>query len=135
MSRANKLEMFEREQDIRQMLSEGISIPNMLKLLAKKWKCSESAIRRQYSLVMAELMEDDKVKREELRQTLIMRNDYCYRLALQEGKIKTAIDANVATAKLGGLYDKDEIAGPKLPEFVETEVKDFSKPTLVSGDE
>lgn len=127
--------MYEREKEIRLMLSEGTSIPQMLKIMADKWKCAETTIRRQYLEIMKELSEDDKFKREELRQTLIMRNDYCYRLALAEGKIKTAIDANVATAKLGGLFDNNEVKRQDMPKFIDTEVKDFSKPIKAVGED
>ena len=135
MSRSNKLEMYDREKDIRQVLSEGMSIPQMLKIMAEKWKCSEATIRRQYTQIMSELSEDDKAKREELRQTLIMRNDHCYRLALKENKIKVAIDANIATAKLGGLFDTGEAKKQDMPKFVSTEEKDFSTPMKAVGDD
>ena len=135
MSRSNKIEMYEREKEIREALSQGISLSNMVKSLASKHKCSESTIRKQYLSIMRELSEDDKGKREELRQTLIMRNDHCYRLALQEGKIKTAIDANMANAKISGILNSEEVAGAEMPKFIDTVEKDFSKPIKAVGED
>lgn len=130
---ADKGDMLKRELDIQTMLNEGSSKSDILKTLSRKWGVSERSIDRQYARIIndiARLAAEDKM---ELRAKLLARTDHIYRKSLEEGRYKTALDASVAQAKIGGLHEKAE-ESHKLPEIIEIGVKDFSQPLKVVGE-
>jgi len=87
--------------------------------------------RQYYSLInaMASVVDEGRA---ELRAKLMARNDHIYRQSLSEGKYKTALDANTAQAKLGGLHEvvnKEQ----KMPDVINVGERDYSKPLKAVG--
>ena len=95
----------ERELEIQRLISIGVSGKSMFESVAKKFKVSPSTIKRQYYQIVEELGKQAEEGRKELRSNLMARNDYIFKQSLADGKYKTALDANMAQAKLGGLFD------------------------------
>lgn len=131
MAKATKADMLKREQDIRDHLSRGIPVPEMCRILSQIYRVSESAIRKQYGNVMQSLIEENKGKREDLRQQLMLRLDHTYKLALNDNHVKTAIDATKEMAKLSGLYEPEKEQKTEPPKLLVAKEGDFSKPSLV----
>jgi hypothetical protein len=120
MSKATKRQMIEREEDIRDNLSAGRELRSFAPDLAKKHRCSELSIKRQYYQILNEMVEQNKGRRDELRVKLMERNDYLYQRALRDNNIKQAADINNLQAKIGGLYQPDtkqEAEKPRQPVF------------------
>lgn len=80
---------------------------------------------------MEDMVNENKA---ELRATLMARNDHIFKKSLQEGKYKTALDANMAQAKLAG-FGKDEVEAPKRPEFIRVSERQPAELKVVGGNE
>lgn len=127
--------MYEREIDIQRMMAEGRSRRDICDTLGKKYGVSGRTIETQYYRIIAAMQATVEENRAELRGILMARNDYIYRLALQEGRHKTALDAVAAQAKLVGLYETEQ-KETKRPEIIEVGERDYSKPLqVVDGSE
>lgn len=134
MARSTKFELIEREKEIIKYLEAGRPLNDICREMAEKWKVSEHTIKKQYYKIMDDLKEKNGEKKEDLRQTLMLRNDLIYRKAMSKDRLKIALDANSAQGKLSGLYNPEKEDGNKMPQFLETEEADFSGLKVVDGD-
>lgn len=123
--------MYERELEIQALMAEGMPKDLICQEIGRKYKISQRTVETQYYQVVDSMKNLVDEGRAELRANLMARNDLLFKRSLAEGKYKTALDVNVAQAKIGGLFNdiKDE---QKPPEVIEIGEQDFSgKPQLV----
>jgi hypothetical protein len=132
ISKASKREMYERELDIQSLMAEGLTSKEICEQLGKKWKVAPRTIRHQYEQLVQALEKEVEEGRAELRAKLMARNDLIYKKSMQEGKFKTALDANIAQSKLGGLGEKAEQA-PQRPEMITIKERGKADISLVKG--
>lgn len=118
IAKATKLELYKREIEIIRMINEGYAKDTMCEELSVKFNCSTRSISDQHRSILKNVMKLADEDRDILRATIMLRNDEIYRKAVTERKYKTALDANVAQAKLGGLFEA-VIGESKAPEFIE----------------
>ena len=114
---ATKREMMERADDIKEALLRGEPASSFIPIIANKFNCSKSTIERQYRSIITLLANEQKEQLHQLRSELIMRSESLYRLAVERGNIRNAIDAINIQAKIAGLY---------LPEKEEKEAKEVA---------
>ncbi len=115
---------------IQALMGEGDSRKQICEKIAKQYKISPRTAERQYDQIVKALELIVEEGRAELRAKLMTRNDLIYKKSLQEGKFKTALDANMAQAKLGGLGEKAE-STPTRPEIITIRERGESKLGLV----
>jgi hypothetical protein len=108
MAKATKKEMYLREIDVQESIAEGRSRKEIYEIFSKKWQVSEKSVEYVYYRVVDSMKELVNEGREELRAKLMARNDYIYERSVKTGKFKTALDANLAQAKIGGIFDEKE---------------------------
>ena len=77
----------------------------MFESVAKKFGIAPGTVKNQYYQILEELSAKAEEGRKELRSNLMARNDYIFKQSLADKKWKTALDANMAQAKLGGLFE------------------------------
>lgn len=132
MGKATLAQMIERERDIQTLIAEGRTSTQIKQELAIKYNVNEKTIYNQYLQILGEIKKQVAEGREDLRATLMARNDYIYIEAIKNKNYKTALDATSAQAKLAGLAEKTEVVDKK-PEFIkiyergaETPVQDLT---------
>ena len=124
--------MYLREVDIIAFIREGKSRREIGQLLHKKWNVTAQAIEKQHDKIVDTMRDELIEKRENLRSELLERTDYLYQKALEEGKIKTAIDAINAKAKIAGLFNERDENRQERPQTIEIIEQDQSVPRLTS---
>ena len=119
MAKATKRQMMEREEDIQARIEVGETPKDFSADFARKHKCSEHSIERQYREIINAMVEIQKGDRAELKVKLMMRNDYLFKQALKEGNNKHAMESINLQAKIGGLYEakKETAEEQKQPVF------------------
>ena len=132
--RATNAELHEREQLIIENLQNNVKVSVICELLAEKYNCSTSAIRKQYEKIMKELRAGTKEDKELLRSQMSLQMDLAYEMAKDKKNSKVMIDAIKEKARLHGLYDREETAKDEMPDFIEYGEKDFSKGPVLVGD-
>ena len=113
------------------MMSRGISMSEICEIMAEKWSVSPRTIENQYYQIVAGMKRLVEEGRAELRAKLMTQNDLVYKKSLEEGKYKVALDATMAQARLGGLFEgiTEEV---EMPSVIEIDERDFSTgPRLV----
>lgn len=100
------------------MINEGYSKDFIVEAVSSQFNCTPRSIYDQYRNILNSMISLASEDREQLRATLMLRNDEIYRKAVTERKFKTALDANLAQAKLGGLFN-ETAEKSKQPEFIE----------------
>jgi len=131
------MDMYQRELDIQALMAEGLTSKQICEELGKKWKVAPRTIRYQYEQLIQTLEAEVLEGRAELRAKLMARNDLIYKKSMQDGKYKTALDANMAQSKLAGIGEKTEEA-PKRPEMITIKERGKTDISLVkdaAGDE
>lgn len=108
MAKATKKEMYMREMELQEMIAEGKSRTEIMEECSKRWNVSPRTVENTYYKLVNAMQELVDAGREELRAKLMARNDYIYQRSLKTGKYKTALDANLAQAKIGGLFNEKE---------------------------
>ena len=106
MAKATKKEMYQRELEIQELMAEGKTRDQICEICAERWKVAPRTVETQYYKLVTEMEKLVIESREELRATLMTRNDYIYQRSMKTGKHKTALDANMANAKIGGLFNE-----------------------------
>lgn len=125
--------MLEREEDVLRMLAEGHNKQKICTDLAKKYRVAERTIETSYYEVCNSLNDDYLQNRKDVAATVYTRKDEIYKRCMQEGKYKTALDAVVAIARMGKIYE-GEIAKDKLPDVINLTQGDFTKPLKAVGE-
>ena len=133
MAKSTKQIMTLREVRIQELMSEGLDRNEIVDKVSEEFNVSPRGVKDQYYRIVNELTKMVEENRGEVRARLMARNDHLYRKSLAEGKYKTALDANVAQAKLAGLNDKVE-KEQRTPEVIEIKEADFSKQIALVGD-
>jgi len=134
IAKASRKDMYLREVDIQNLMAQGMSKDTLCEELANKWRVSPRTIETQYYHLVNAMEAMVTEGRRELRASLMARNDMIFREAVRTKKFKTALDANTAQARLGGLFEPGAQEN-KVPEVIEVAERDFSsKPKLVSGE-
>lgn len=131
ISRATKKDMYLRELDIQRLIGEGHDRKFICETLAEKWEVSPRTIESQYYQIIDDLGKTVEDGRAELRSKLMARAEFIFKQALADKKYKTALDASVVQAKLGGLYDTKHVEDNKMPEIITVSERDYSGPRLV----
>ncbi len=128
--------MYLRELDIYEMMALDVPKRTIYIDISKKYSISQRTVERQYKKILEKMQQELKDNRSELRSKLMVRNDLIYRKSMQDGKYKTALDANMAQAKLGGALEPEQNQ-VKRPEFINFFEKDNSSAPLkvVPGDD
>lgn len=108
MAKATKKEMYQRKLDMQELIAEGKSRSEIMDTCAKSWGVSERTVETVYYSVVNDMQKLVDEGSEELRAKLMARNDYIYTRSIKTGKFKTALDANLAQAKIGGLFNEKE---------------------------
>ena len=130
---ANKLEMAEREREIRKAIAEGKSCADLCYDLGLKFKLPARTIESQYYKIVNDVTAQLTEKRAEIALITLERQNLIYQRCMRERKYKTALDATVCIAKLAKLYDSSDIE-QKMPDITVTK-GDFTKPLAVVGGE
>ena len=125
--------MIIREVRIQELISEGQDKNTIVETVAAQFNVSPRGVQDQYYRIINELANMVEQNRSEIRSKLMVRNDHIYKKSLAEGKYKTALDANVAQAKLVGLGEKTEKES-KSPEVITIKEADQSKVVSLVGD-
>ncbi len=125
MAKATKLTMIRREKAIQEMMSQGIDRTTICETLAAKEKVSAKSIERQYYQIVGAMERLVTENRSELRANLMARQEAIFKKSMEDAKYKTALDATVAQAKLGGLNETVS-EETKRPEVITMREKDFS---------
>lgn len=125
MAKATKLEMLERERIIIELMAEGVSKTDICEKLANQYKISPRSVETQYYQIVGSMQQLVDEKKGELRANLMARQEEIFKRSMKDAKYKTALDATVAQAKLGGLYE-NVASEPKQPEIITIKEKDFS---------
>lgn len=123
--------MYERQKDIQKCMTQGLTRAETCRSLADKWRVSVRSMERQYDDMVQTLEKEVEAGRAELRAKLMARNDEIYKLAMQEASYKTALDANMSQAKLGGLLTEKAVEGDKVPQLITIKEREYSSPKLV----
>lgn len=108
MAKATKKEMYQRELDMQELIAEGKPRAEILEVCADSWGVSPRTVESVYYKVVNSMQTLVDEGREELRAKLMTRNDLIYQRALKGGNFKTALDANLAQAKIAGLLRPTE---------------------------
>lgn len=113
--------MYARAIEIRKMIGEGFPISVIKCEIAKQFKITERAVQDQYYDILSDIAAVVSEERELLRSKLMVRNEAIYEKAVTRGNYKVALDANLAQAKLGGLFEKEDSKAqqPKVIEVSE----------------
>lgn len=130
MGKATKEDMIRRERRIQELMAAGIDRKQIFATVAKEEKISEGSVRKQYYLIIDELQQLAKEQREELRATLMARQEAIYQKAMDKQSLKVALEVTNAQAKLGGLFEA-EVGQSRQPEAIIFKEKDFSQPLQV----
>jgi len=125
--------MYRREIAINEMIAEGDSKNKMCEELSIRFSVSPRSIENQYYQILKTIQTMVDENRAELRSKLMLRNDEIYKKAMTKRQFKTALDANAAQAKLGGLYDGKDSDSIQVPEIIIEER--VPAPLKVVGDE
>jgi F0F1-type ATP synthase membrane subunit b/b' len=123
--------MYERQKDIQTCMTHGKTRAETCRELAEKWKVSIRSMERQYDDMVQSLEKEVEAGRAELRAKLMARNDEIYKKSMAEAKYKTALDANIAQAKIGGLMVERQVEGDKVPQLITITEREYTSPTLV----
>ena len=110
-----------REIDVQEAIGEGKSRKEIFEIFSKKWGITEKSVENIYYKVVNGMKELVMEGREELRAKLMARNDLIYQKALRTGKLKTALDANLAQARIAGVNEKREDTKQESKKIVITE--------------
>ena len=103
-------------------------------MISEKFNISERTVERQYSAVIKNIGKMVAEDRESLRSELMLRNDLIFKRSMEEGKFKTALDANMAQAKLARLFD-EEVEDKQRPKIITLTQKKFDTLKVAEGDE
>jgi hypothetical protein len=133
MAKSTKNLMNMREIRIQELMSQGHDKNYIVEAVSKQFNVSPRGVQDQYHRIVAAVSKMVEENRGEIRANLMARNDHLYRVSLAEGKYKTALDANVAQAKLAGLNDRVE-KEHKSPDVITITEADFSKGISLVGD-
>jgi len=117
MAKATKKEMYMREMEIHEMLAEGKTRDQIFEDCSVHWKVSPRTVETQYYKIVNAIEAIVLEGREQLRAELMIKNDYLYAKAMKNGKLKTALDINMAQAKIGGLFDDKKVEKSKSKEI------------------
>jgi len=121
--------MYQRGIEIRKMIGEGYPVDQICEEIARQFKISPRTVQDQYYTILKEISLVVTEDREQLRAKLMARNETIYQKAVTERNYRTALDANMAQAKLGGLFEKED-SSKELPEIIEVTER---KPLKVVG--
>lgn len=100
--------MYMREIELQEALAEGKTRTQIMEEFSERWDISPRSVENMYYKLVKQ-MEDLVIEgRAELRAKLMARNELIFQRALKQGQHKTALDANAAQAKLGGLFAEKE---------------------------
>ena len=115
MAKATKKEMYLRELEIQEMMAEGKTRTQIYEECSKRWGVAEKTVESQYYKIVASMEALVLEGREELRTILMARNDLIFQRALKDNSLKVALDANMAQAKIGTLFEpkKDTVKSSK----------------------
>lgn len=130
MAKATKEDMLRRERKIQELMAAGIDRNQIFQTIAIQERISEGTVKRQYYMIINELQQLAKEQRDELRASLMARQEAIYQKAMEKQNLKTALEATNAQAKLCGLYEPETLAA-KQPEAIIFKEKDFSQPLQV----
>ena len=110
--------MYKRGVEIRKMIGEGYPLSVIEEEIARIFKIAQATVRKQYYVILKEITQVVQEDREQLRAKLMARNETIYQKSITERQYRTALDANMAQAKLGGLFNQDD-SKSKGPEIIE----------------
>lgn len=122
-----------RGQEIRRMLEEGYSVVQIKNELSRKFNVSEYTIESQYYSILKEVSEVAKYDKEVFRAKLLSRAESIYKKAINANQFRTALEANMAQAKLLGLFDKQE-SSDAVPQIIEVSGRTEDAPAQLTGD-
>lgn len=126
MAKTSKQIMLEREKLIVQLMGQGVDRKDILTQVAEKYNLREASVEYQYYKILKEMQQLADEKKDDLRATLMARQDLIYRKSLEKDQLKTALDATVAQSKLAGLDQKVQ-EKEKTPDAILIKEKDFTK--------
>lgn len=132
MAKSTKQKMILREVRIQELMADGCGRDQIVEAIAKEFDVSPRGAQDQYYRVISEVAKGVEENRAELRTHLMARNDKIYRKSMSEGKYKTALDANVAQAKLAGINETGE-KETRTPEVITIKTTDMSKHVSLVG--
>lgn len=132
--KATRLELLEREQDIQRLMSQGVDRNQICEQIGRKYAISPRTVETQYYRIVDEMARMVEEGRDELRVSLMARQEMIFKQAAADGQLKTALDAINSQAKLGGLYDAKALDN-KQPKVIVIGEGDFSQKSKASDDE
>ncbi|MCK5605119.1 hypothetical protein KAR91_24730 [Candidatus Pacearchaeota archaeon] len=131
-NRATQTDLHKRESEIISYIQDNVKVSVFCDILSVEYKCSPSAIRKQYEKIIRDIRAGSKADREVLRSILSIQLDLAYKIAKDTKNTKNMIETVKEKARLHGLYDKEDASRETVPKFIEYGEKDFSiKPVLV----
>lgn len=125
--------MYKREVDIQQCMAEGKTRAETCRLLGEKWKVSAYSLEHQYDQVVQAMEKVVEAGRAELRAKLMARNDDIFKKSMAEAKYKTALEANIAQARIAGLLSEKKDVMDKPPQLITVSQREYTGPALVKG--
>lgn len=114
-------------------MSEGMDRNSICQAVAEEEKISPRTVEAAYYRVVDAMSAQLNEGRAELRAHLLSRVELLFRRAVSEKAYKTALDAVMAQARLGGLLDqtKDDA---KRPEIITITERDYSAGPVLVGE-
>jgi hypothetical protein len=125
--------MYNREKDIQECMAKGMTRKETCRTLGEKWKVSAYSLEHQYDQIVQAMEQVVEAGRAELRAKLMARNDEIFKKSMAEAKYKTALEANIAQAKLAGLLSEKKGEVEKPPQLITITEREFTGPELVKG--
>ena len=125
--KASKAELIKRREEIRRLILQGTEKTSIIEEMAKKHDTSTRAIREDIRIIGKkwESAEPELVKKS--KNKYLERLEMLLHKALQEDKLKVALDIQKEINKISGLYQEKE---KDAEEVRPTIIKVGKKPTL-----
>lgn len=120
---ASKQAILERRARIMDCIEQGMTSSEIFNRLSREEKVSPRTIERTYYQIIDEMAMIQNEHKNELRATILARQEYIYKRAVKNNNMNLALRCLGDIAKVGGLFDqkaKEETDLPKVIEYYDT---------------
>lgn len=116
---ATKQSILERRSRVISCIEQGMPSSEIFDSLSREEKVSPRTIERTYYQIIDEMAMIQNEHKNELRATILARQEYIYKRAIKNQNMNLALRCLNDIAKVGGLFEQKSKEEPDLPKVIE----------------
>lgn len=123
-TRSTKAEIIKRREEIQQLIIKGYKNTEIQRNMAEKWNTTERVIADDMRDIAKDWQEKDVDTKHFLRNKYIDRLEFMYNLAMENSKLRDALDIQKEINRVQNVYAEDVKAEEK-PKFISLSKKNL----------